>query len=138
MANEEVPRGRINVSVAVLEERLRLWSESVQRSMDSLREDLRRRDERYENQIASLIIWQAQHILEYNVLVADIKSVKHELDEKIKKDIALLKEQEDRGKVSFKAKTDLLRMQWTWLMAGVFAASTVLGIALQLKIISLG
>lgn len=123
MTNEE-RRQRINLSVDVLEERLAQWAARVQDSIDSLRADLRLRDDRFDNQISGLLLWKAAHEIEYRTL-------KDQVDRQ-EKDIKDLKDATRDQSTARRVTGSVLKSQWTWISAGVLFLSTLIGIAVNL------
>lgn len=126
---------RINVSVAVLEERLQRWAESLQRSIDSLVIELHRRDDQMNDKIGALQLWKVQMESDLTTLRNQLQQVKDELFDRVKVDIEEIKTSKLKAETSFNAKVSLLKSQWTWLVAGAFGMSVFVGLALQLHLI---
>jgi type VI protein secretion system component VasA len=135
------PARRINVSVEVLEERLRNWADDVKRDQHKVFEEIRRLSNKYDNSLGSFDIWRVQAQLTIDYLKADVEDLKQraalrdELD-LVRKKAEAVEAELNKKNIEGSAKMQLLKSQWTWLIAGVFGASTFIGFLIQLRVVS--
>lgn len=134
------PSRRINVSVEVLEERLRNWADDIKREQNKVFDELRRLSDRHDRDYGSLDLWRVQAQITIDYIRADVDELKAQAArrdelELVKKKADDIQRQIETKEIAGSAKMQLLKSQWTWLIAGAFGASTIIGLLVQLRVV---
>lgn len=132
----ETPR-RINISVEVLDERLRNWNDEIRRGQEAVMSQLRHMADRYDNQIGALELWRSQYELKFDFLSQSVELLKAE-KANLFTQVEDLRTNLSARDITFKAKVSLLKSGWTWLIGAAFGASAFLGLASQLGWVNFG
>lgn len=131
---------RINVSVEVLDERLKNWADEVNRTQERTLKEIRNLADKYDNRIGGIEIDLARERLRIDYASADLERIKeHEKDwatrvehDRLQTRLTELEKKKEHGDISWDARVSFLKSGWTWAVAGLIGIGALLGVLNQL------